>query len=275
MDHLAAEEEQREQHQQRGQRGHQGARQGLVDGDVEHVRAGALAQLAEVLADAVVHHDGVVQRVADHRQDRRQHRQVELHPGQREEAEGQDHVVLQRDDGAEGEAVLEAQRHVDQDQRQRVQHRQPAVVAQLLAHLRPHVLDPMQPHAGQRTQRRQRPVAQRALLAAVRLQAHQHIAGGAEVLHHGALEAAGGERGARRLQLHRLGPADLDQGAALEVDAEVQPLHRERARRQQQQRARQQPRLAGAAHEVDGEVRGQQAHVRSPAAAPGGARTGG
>ena len=55
-----------------------------------------LLVVAQNLADAVEDDDGVVERVADDRQDRRDARQVEVDLGRREEADGQDGVVHQR-----------------------------------------------------------------------------------------------------------------------------------------------------------------------------------
>jgi hypothetical protein len=76
---------------------------------------GHLAVAPEVLADPVEDHHRLVDRVAQHRQHRRQHRQRELPLEEGEEAQDDDHVVQVGDDGRHGELPLEAERQVDHD----------------------------------------------------------------------------------------------------------------------------------------------------------------
>ena len=111
----------------------------LIDASITCSRR-ALAHRHEALADPVEHDDGVVQRVADDGQDRRQRRQVERHLGHREEAEDDDRVVQRRDDGADAELPLEAQPDVEQDEEEREQHRERALLGELRADLRAHDL---------------------------------------------------------------------------------------------------------------------------------------
>ena len=73
--------------------GQDGARQRLVDRQVEQLVELHALVLAQVLADAVRHHHGVVDRVAEDGQQRRHDRQVELELQQREDADRQQHVV--------------------------------------------------------------------------------------------------------------------------------------------------------------------------------------
>ena len=78
----------------------------------------------EALADTVEHHDGVVQRVADDREDRRDHRQIERRLRHGEEAEHEDRVVQHGEDGAERQPPgVEAEGDVDEDQQQRERQR--------------------------------------------------------------------------------------------------------------------------------------------------------
>ena len=77
--------------------GHQGARQRLVDRRVHAPHRRRLAHQLEILAHAVEHHDRVVDRVADDREHRGQHRQVEGDLRGREEAEDDDRIVQRRE----------------------------------------------------------------------------------------------------------------------------------------------------------------------------------
>ena len=61
---------------------------------------------AQDLADAVEDDDGVVQRIADDGQDRRDARQVEVDLRRREEADRQDRVVDQRRHGADARTAI-------------------------------------------------------------------------------------------------------------------------------------------------------------------------
>ena len=101
----------------------------------------SLAQDTEVLTNPVEYHDGVVQRVTDDRQHRRQYRQVEGDLEERQDTDGHDHVVNQRNDGADRELPLKAESQVDQDAAERHQHAEAALVAQLFTDLRADELD--------------------------------------------------------------------------------------------------------------------------------------
>lgn len=65
-------------------------------------------------AHAVVDDDLVVHRAADQREDRRDGGQVEVEPGEREEADALRHVENERHDGADRERPLEAVPDVEQ-----------------------------------------------------------------------------------------------------------------------------------------------------------------
>ena len=119
LQHRAAEEQQRHHHDRGDDLGHDGARQRLVDRLVEH-HVGRRAPVGlEALADTIEHHHRVVERVADDREDRRDHRQVERHLRQGEETDHQDRVMQHREDRAEGQPPgMEAEGDVEEDQQQ-------------------------------------------------------------------------------------------------------------------------------------------------------------
>jgi hypothetical protein len=95
-----------------------------------------LAVLAEGLAHAVEDDHRLVDRVAQHRQDRRQHGQRELPLEEGEEAQDDHHVVQVGHDAGHRELPLEAQRQVDHDADHRDAQRQRAVGGEFLAHRR-------------------------------------------------------------------------------------------------------------------------------------------
>ena len=91
----------------------------------------------ETLADTIEHHDGIVQRIADHRQNGRDHRQIELGLGHGENADHQDRVVQHREDGAERQSPgMKAERDVDEDQQQGEAQRPDGAGVQLVTDLR-------------------------------------------------------------------------------------------------------------------------------------------
>jgi hypothetical protein len=86
-----------------------GAADGGGDRVVDDLHRVHLAVAAEVLADAVKNHHRLVDRIAQHRQHRRQHRQRELPLEEGKEAQDDDHVVQVGDDGRDRELPLEAE----------------------------------------------------------------------------------------------------------------------------------------------------------------------
>jgi hypothetical protein len=111
------------------------------DGVVDHLSACAhLAEAPEGLADAVEDHHRLVDRIAQHRQHRRQHRQRELPLEEGEEAQDDDHVVQVGDDAGDRELPLEANGQVGHDAEDHEGQRQRAVFAPAL-----------RPPAGRRT----------------------------------------------------------------------------------------------------------------------------
>src|SRR5690625_4750135 len=88
--HCTTEEDQGDHRQQRCCRGDDGARQGLVDRQVEDVAVRTTADLLQVLAQTVGDHDRVVQRVTDNEQHCGQYRNAELSADEDQEAKHDD-----------------------------------------------------------------------------------------------------------------------------------------------------------------------------------------
>ena len=87
--------------QQRDDRGVDRAHQGLVDGEVGRLAVGHPAAAGDargVLPDLVEHDDGVVERVAEDRQQADDRRRRDLEADERVDADRDDEVVHQRDD---------------------------------------------------------------------------------------------------------------------------------------------------------------------------------
>src|SRR5574337_993919 len=82
---------------------------------VDHLVRRELAVLAEGLADPVEDHHRLVDRIAQHRQHRGQHRERELPLEEGEEAEDDDDVVQVGDDRGDRELPLEPEREVEHD----------------------------------------------------------------------------------------------------------------------------------------------------------------
>src|SRR5690606_4021035 len=116
---LAAQQEQRQQGQESGYARHRRAREHFVVGQVKQLAERHLLESPQVLADTVVDHDGVIERIADNGEDRCNGRKVELELRDYEEAERQYDVIHRGNDGADGELPLESHPHVNKNPRQR------------------------------------------------------------------------------------------------------------------------------------------------------------
>ena len=116
-------------------RRHQGAGEGLIERPVHDFLSAPPAHPPEVLPNPVEHHDGVVERVSDNREHRREDREIELQSQHGKEAKRDQHIVHERGDGAEREAVFEPQPDVDENPEQRNEHGEPAILRQLIPHL--------------------------------------------------------------------------------------------------------------------------------------------
>src|SRR3546814_4035674 len=91
--------------------------------------------------DAVIHHDRVVQRIANDRQQRRDAVQIELDLGHGKEAEGQRHLVEQAAKRADTELPFEANPDIDGDAQHRERKADRAGAQQFFRHLARHRLD--------------------------------------------------------------------------------------------------------------------------------------
>ena len=201
------------------------------------------------LADAVEHDDGVVQRVADDREDGRDHRQVERRLREREHAEHQDRVVHHGEDGAERQSPgVEAQDDVERDQHQRHRQRLDGRVAQLVADLRTHDCEVGDPAPADRRWPRIFSNFGRSTSAVSPVVCRRMVT--SRVLNRRSAPAARGTPPASTAvrifsMLASCGKVDFDADAAGEVDGEVQSAHEERHERSDHQDGRQRvPHLA-------------------------------
>jgi len=201
-----AEDQHGQRHAQRGAVGDHGAADGGGDGRVDHLDRAHLAVPLEVLAHAVEDDHRLVHRVAEHRQDGRQHRQGELPAKDGKQADHQDHVVQVGDDRRHRELPLKAEGQVDHDPHHDDDQRHRAVVRQLRAHGRTDELHALQFGAG--VLRLQRGHHLFGLLsrrvARLQRQPDQHVAAGAEVLHLELAPALAFDGAADLLQVGRL-----------------------------------------------------------------------
>ncbi len=110
----------------------------------------------QVLADTVENHNGVVHRVADQRQDRRDHRQRNLLVRQAERADRDQRVMEHRHHSRDTIDQLEPEPQVNQHADQRVDRRQPGLPLQLLARRRAHDIHLLHAEAGVVVVRRKR-----------------------------------------------------------------------------------------------------------------------
>ena len=124
MDRTAAKDRQAQGGDQGRSRGHDRTAKGLVHAQVDDVgqRGGVVFRLVlEVFADTVIHDDGVVERVAHERHQRRDDVQVDLFAHHRQQPQGDQDVVQKPHDGTEGIIQLELPRN-EQGQRQGTDH---------------------------------------------------------------------------------------------------------------------------------------------------------
>ena len=254
MNHLPAENQQGQHYEQRGQRGQQRARKGFVDGLVHHRYWLGLAQLAEVLPHPVEHDDGIVEGVADDRQHGRQYRQGKIQLEQRKHPDRDQDIMHQGHHRAHGKTPFEPQGDIDQDSNQGIQHGKTALFLQFIPNLGADEFHPAHLHgtvlhyatavaelvsgsgllgqdlAGGPSERLHHRGTELRRLDLLPLHGYresdQHIPGGAEVLDDGILESSFGQRRTYALDFHRIAVAHFHQGAAGEIDAEVQAADR-------------------------------------------------
>ena len=230
MDVLTTKPEQRQQHQNGRQRGRQRPAQGLGGRDVDDLDQVRVAHCPDVLANTVKDHNGVVQRVTDHRQQGCQHGQIEGQTKEGKEPQGENHVMHQSQNGRYRKLHLKAQGHVQQDAADGQQHAQAALIAQLLTNLRPDKLDSLDDDLA----------AFGAfdhvchLITQVRViarQTDQHIGGGAEVLHDRIVPAVFTQGQTNLFQISGFAVVELNQRTAGEVQPQIQLLDDQTAQR--------------------------------------------
>ena len=109
--------QQRQQRQRHRDVGDDRARQRRIDRDVEQFGHRHPLVAAQHLANAVVDDDGIVERIAEDGEQRRDAGEVEIDLRQRHEADGEHEIVHVGDHGAERELPFEAEPEIDQDRR--------------------------------------------------------------------------------------------------------------------------------------------------------------
>ena len=135
MDHLATEEIEGEKRQQGGDAGHGGAGQSLVDAPVEKIGKRHLPEFAQVLADPVIDHHGIVDGVASDSEDSGNGGQIELKLKDGEQADSSNHVMHQRHHRANTKLPLETEPYVNHNRQQRQAHGPGPGLDQFRAHL--------------------------------------------------------------------------------------------------------------------------------------------
>ncbi len=105
---------------------------------------------SEVVPDSIVDDDRVVQRITEHRKHRAEHSQIELPAKHRKGADGDQHVVQRRNDGAESQLPAEANHDVDEHHREGEDHREDTLLRELFTHLRADGLEPLYLDVGAR-----------------------------------------------------------------------------------------------------------------------------
>ena len=181
------------------------------------------------LADAVVDDDGVVERIAEDGQQRRDAGQVEVDLRERHEADRQHDVVHVGDHGAERELPFEAEPEVDQDAEDREHQRRSCRRTAARSDTRGPTTSTRR-YSTSVAERAAHLVRPPACCAASPPgccgDADQHVVGRAELLQLHLAEAER-RRASRASWRDRPAPAfdlHLDQRAAVEVDAEIQPV---------------------------------------------------
>ena len=205
-------------------------RQHLVDRGVDHLAVGRSAHDRHVLADAVEHDHHVVERVAEDGQQRRHRGARHLPPGERVDRDRQPHVVDHREQRRQRELVLEPERQVEDDHREAEQDRVDRVPDDLLAEHRP-----------DRVEAHELVVHQAVLLVeggaqGLHLRRLERLGGDLEPVDRAAVDLLGGgldlgaldvealEHGAHAVLRGGALEAHLGSRAALEVEAQVEPV---------------------------------------------------
>ena len=109
----------------------------LVDAAVDDLGETLAARHAQVLADTVKDHDGVIHRITNQRQDGGDHGQADFFVEEREEADRDQRVMEDGYDRCHAIDQLKAEPEVDQHAQQRVERRQARLLLKLVADRRP------------------------------------------------------------------------------------------------------------------------------------------
>jgi hypothetical protein len=254
---VPAEQEQRRQDEQRPEPGVNGAGDGLQACLVDQGAQRLAAALPKPLADAVEDDHRVVDRVADHGQQRGQEHPVQrlAEPGEQPQQDGD--VVEHGEDRGRPEGPAEPHRQVSELHQQRDPQGDERLASQLGAdggadELVPQLLDPTA-DGGDRA-------LDAVLVGPVELAGTDRQVAVPGGLHYGAREAGAGERPAGRVQVDRPLGAVLQQPPAGELHPEGGPADHQpgSGQQQRQQRAGQPPaRPADQVGTVGGEPVGQ------------------
>src|SRR4029453_2392078 len=116
--------------------------QGLVDAHVDNTFQAFAADLSHVFADAITDDNCIVDRESDNGKKSRDDREIEFVMAQHESADCDQHIMDQRDNRSYAKAKLEAEPDVNSHHNRRSDHRPSPPLAQFLAHLRSHRLNP-------------------------------------------------------------------------------------------------------------------------------------
>ncbi len=253
VDQRAALEQQCQHHHEGEAGGDDGTAQGLGHGEIQDVVGIPFAHLAEVLPQAVEHHDGIVQGVTHQGHQCRQYGQVELVLEVGKDAEGDHHVVHQREDAAHGKTPFKAHRHVDQDTDDGSQHGQCTIGRQLVTHGGTDELDALEHGTGiQQLGSSQHLITLLLDLDPLfRGQAEQHITAGAEVLQARPFNLLLFQHLVHLVQAHRLLEPHFDGGTTGEVQTPVQAPIKQKEEGDHHQHGRENHTRFGIAHKRD------------------------
>ena len=198
---------------------------------VEHFGRSHVAPFAEGFAHAVEHDDGFIDRVAEYRQNRCEHREREFPLEAGEETHDDDDVVQVGNDRRHRKAPFKAHRHVEHDADDHEQQRHCAIAGEFFADLRADKVDAAQFgfRAFDRVQRFHDLFGEVFVVAlALVFQADQDIAGTAEILHLRVGITAREERLPQGFERDGFGIADFNQRAAGEFDRQMQAAKTEK-----------------------------------------------
>ena len=112
----------------------------MIDAAIDHVRQRLAAAQAQVFANSIKDHDGVVHRIADQRQNGRNHRQADLLACEGEETHRDQCVVEAGHHRRYAVDQLKAEPEIDQHAQHRVKRCKQSLLLQLLAHRGAHHL---------------------------------------------------------------------------------------------------------------------------------------